>query len=226
MPICKKRKIIFVHIPKTAGKSLIDYFRFKKDNQHFYGTSNIVKANISKYHKQTFGGYKLSGMEYSHYTLKFLSQHINLKNYIFSFAFVRNPFDKLVSEFFWRIRVKHSFEPFFKLELKKENFERFVHHLAEVKLSYKKKNVLWESHFYPQTNFVYLNGKLGVNFLGRFENLEEDIKKLNFLLLKNKKFINNNKSEHEPYKNYYNNTTRKIVEEVYKKDLDNFNYVF
>ena len=82
MPVCFDRKIAFIHIPKTAGQSIDDLFRFKCDNYHYAGDHH-------------------NGHDFSHCTIKNMQSKIDVSNF-FKFSFVRNPFDRLVSEFFFR----------------------------------------------------------------------------------------------------------------------------
>jgi len=224
MGLCRKRKILFVHIPKTGGNSVAHYFKFKQNNSNFFGRSKVKKIYENSTAKI------LAGHEYSHYTLRLLKKHIDIKKY-FIFSFVRNPFDKLVSEFFWRIKYKLSFYPFFEIELKPSNFELFLNKLQEVNLTFKENKIIWESHLYPQTKFLFLKrknkkNKLEIDFLGRFENFSEDMKKLSSMLEIEGSPIFKNATEHEPYKNYYNKSSKKIVETLYADDLNNFNYIF
>ena len=71
------------------------------------------------------------------------------------------------------------------------------------------------------------SGEVELDFLGKFENLETDF---NLLKMKfNKKNVelkSKNKSNHKPYWFYYNKKTAKIVEKIYKKDIQIFQYKF
>ena len=147
--------------------------------------------------------------------------------------FLNNPFERLVSEFHWRIRARISCWPLQDIELKPSNFEIFVHKLSEYKLSYSEKDLILESHYYPQTKFVYLdsyfennNKNAKVSFIGRFENLEEDLKKIGSIYNIDRIIPWRNSTSHEDYKSFYNKTTKKLVEKIYETDLNNFNYIF
>ena len=65
-----------------------------------------------------------------------------------------------------------------------------------------------------------------VDFVGRFENYKNDT---NFILSKmgvNRKIGHNRKSIRSPYQNYYNENTINLVSELWKDDIDFFNYKF
>lgn len=215
MPIDKKNKILFVHVPKNAGTSITKIFNFKK------GIKNLT------------GFEEKTRIHFSHLTIGQIKNFINIKKY-YSFAFVRNPFDKIVSEFFYRKLHKEKNVNYFKrIKIKKFTFDEFVNRLSEFKITNRINKSLEESHFLTQTKFLYIRNKLSVNFVGRVENFENDFKKLvekinekRNLNINIDKIYHSNSSNHVNYKFYYNSITKKIIEKIYEKDLDNFNYVF
>lgn len=238
MPILKQKKLLFIHIPKTGGITVLKYFNFRKKNkkycgecQDFYGRSDDVIKKYEDGYAKTF-----YGTEYSHFTLSLFKKHIDLKEINFSFTFVRNPFEKLVSEFFWRLNNKISFRPLLDFDATENNFELFIHKLEGLKLSYLENMTAVESHYYPQTKFVFLKKYFSknvkdkknykVDFIGRFENYENDLNILGSLFEIKKQVKHKNKSDHPSYKTLYSNSSKKIVEKIYKDDLNNFNYVF
>ena len=62
-----------------------------------------------------------------------------------------------------------------------------------------------------------------VDFIGRFENLNDDFKKACGLELINQKIQS---TKHNNYKEYYDTETKLLVEKCYKKDLELFKYEF
>jgi len=204
MPVCFDRKIAFIHIPKTAGQSIEDLFEFELDNHHYFGNNN--------------------GHDFSHCTIKNMQSKIDISNF-FKFSFVRNPFDRLVSEFFYRYELKHNWV-FERLKMKKYSFEDFVNCFYEYKLSFDINKSSDESHFYSQFEFVCIDNKISVDFLGRFENFKNDISTLKKKFNINKNIILKNKTNHYHYSLYYNTTTKSMVEKIYEKDLSFFNYDF
>jgi len=148
----------------------------------------------------------------------------------FKFTFVRNPWDRIFSAFHF---------------LKKGGFNQYdrrwaTEHLADystfdefVKKWVTRKNVLKYVHFVPQFRFVCLPEQAGpgVDFLGYFENLNED-----FRYVQNR--LNKDRGQALPHKNrtssdrkldfreHYNETTRSIVADVYETDIRMFGYDF
>ena len=175
-------KFMFYHIPKTAGTSM--YSVFKQ-----YG----VSAHVNEFHwtrvrshtavEHTWDKYK--GNEY------------------FSFAIVRNPYDRMFSlyNFLKRRRVI------------KETLEEFINKMDREPSQFKLLNY---------------NGVVPLSFVGKFENLEEDFNfiadKINITeryknLPKLFKAVNNGN-----YKEQINNELKAIIDEKHHDDFINFNY--
>ena len=85
-------------------------------------------------------------------------------------------------------------------------------------------------HFIPQTEILCdESGNLLVDFVGRHETIQEDLNKLSNILGYE---INlgysqvSRKTNHTHYKQAYTSRTREIIEKVFQKDLEFFNYSF
>ena len=66
-----------------------------------------------------------------------------------------------------------------------------------------------------------------IDFIGRFENLEEDFHYIcEKIGLSNIKLPHENITRHKHYIKYYDDETRGIVAEIYVKDIKFFNYKF
>ena len=79
-----------------------------------------------------------------------------------------------------------------------------------------------------QKEFIYdRNGKLLIDFVGRFENIQKDFNticgKINIPQMELPKA---NPSNHSYYKDYYNKHTIDLIANAYKEDIDIFNYEF
>ncbi|MEX0919953.1 MAG: sulfotransferase family 2 domain-containing protein [Candidatus Pacearchaeota archaeon] len=86
-----------------------------------------------------------------------------------------------------------------------------------------------DSHFRSQYKFLTNNeGNLFTEFIGKFENLEKDYKKICEIMgIKNPpKLKHERKSKRKNYRKYYDEETKKLVAERYKKDLELFGYRF
>jgi len=85
----------------------------------------------------------------------------------FKFAFVRNPYDRAYSTY---MNLKYGGHPSWADPIRKKNsFEEFV-------LDLESSEYSQFIHLRPQFEYVAVDGEIGVDFLGRFENLQEDFR--------------------------------------------------
>ncbi|HTL54674.1 MAG TPA: sulfotransferase family protein [Candidatus Limnocylindrales bacterium] len=139
----------------------------------------------------------------------------DLFNRYLKFGFVRNPWDRAVSLYERRegqqVRDKMT-------------FEQFV-----TGLKYSSSTCI---HPMPHRNqldwFVDPDGRVLVDFIGRFENIEEDwafiARKLG--VQTQVPHLNLNPARTKPYTAYYTPRTRQIIGERFKEDIDYFGYEF
>ena len=179
MIISKSKNYLFIHIPKTGGSSLRreliknksdEDLVFLDDNQH-----NKVPS-IKKIYTEN---------------------DINWKS-TFKFAFVRNPWDRVVSYYLYQFKNKLS-------------FKQFVKQSKDTQLSYIQDK----------------NGDVDVDFVGQFENYKQDAEFIlkKFGMCQEMK-THTNRTYHKHYIEYYTNETRSIVEDNYAKDIEYFGYKY
>lgn len=160
----------------------------------------------------------------AHLDLKYFQAHdpVRFKEY-FKFAFVRDPYSRLVSSYFYTTQVKDHNSVWVSRNLRAvNNFEEFVLKLSDGKF---RNLVLQHNNFRNQHLFIEdLNGNCGLDFIGRFENLKEDYAWISNKLNITNPLIHKNVSAHGQYKQYYNKQTLAIVNKVYWKDFEVFGY--
>lgn len=137
----------------------------------------------------------------------------------FKFAFVRNPWDRVVSQYHHRLGVNQQ-----NIRSKGITFNDWV---IEV---YHKKNTEYRnfnSMFLPQKDWLSdMNGNIIVDYIGRFENLDEDLEFIKNKLGIEKSTPHLRASKRAKYQEYYNKETRDIVAQYFSKDIEHFNYSF
>ena len=164
---------------------------------------------------------------------KYLALPDHCQSY-YKFAFVRNPFDRLVSRYedkvktpvqhhgqyyfatnYNRILIRRLFGNEFNPEMTFDDFVRLVHKIPDY---------LADGHFKSQYSILYKKNKLTVDHIGKFENIENDwetIAKLKNLPSISKK----NTSIRKSWEDYYKSEeTIKMVIDRYKNDFKYFNY--
>lgn len=141
----------------------------------------------------------------------------------FKFTFVRNPYHRVYSAYNFLLQggVNSSDEKFAKLHLSQfENFEDFVLNGLD-----KSQDIQKWIHFVPQYEFVCIDGNLAVDFVGRYENIEKDYKYIANVLGIEKKLTHlNSSSGSKENKEVYNSKMAYVIEKIYKKDFELFNY--
>lgn len=209
MPIIKKYNLIFIHIPKTAGTSIESALGYKG---HIKGDLETWYGNVNNY-------------ELDHSTIDYLMQ--NCKYYhdeYFSFCVVRNPYERLVSEYNY---CKRYISRFIK---NVGTFKQFVHSLKD-KFDFVLKNEVTNhymvSHYLPQYKFTHINNECKMDMVLKFESLNDDWSKLcakigkDIELLKVEKYSS---SHSYNYLDYYDDELKEIVYELYKDDFLIFGY--
>jgi len=164
--------------------------------------------------------------EIDHYRLKDYAESNDYNSSYFKFCFVRNPWSKLVSEFFYKkngTKIWPGPDPRL-INCKNINFSSFVRALNLIDFSSKTH---WESaHLIPQVDFIKTKDSK-IDFVGRFENLQEDFNTVcRKIGIAEQQLPYKNKSNHKHYTEYYDNETREIVAEKYARDIEYFGYEF
>lgn len=128
----------------------------------------------------------------------------------FTFTFVRNPYDRIVSYYKWNCRVGEKKNPVL------ESFDVFVKNIHP--------NFAIETDFKMQS--IVINDEC--DFIGRFERLESDFKKLmNMFNIEFDGFkMWRNKTNVMHYSKYYTSVSYDIVTEKFKDDIEKFGYKF
>lgn len=144
----------------------------------------------------------------------------------FKFAIVRNPWDRLASAYmFMKGGGAHEKDRLWS-EKKLAQFDTFE---SFVRTGLQNDEIQKWPHFRPQVDFLRgQNGKIELDFIGRFENLQEDFNHVrDHLGLTGKLlFINKTNTKRAPYQTYYTNETQQIAANIYQEDVEAFKYNF
>ena len=201
----KKYKFIFIHIPKSAGSSI--YFALKPFSDPF--ALKFISSPLKKIGKPiNLGPEPLD----AHSTAQEIQSILGLdfENY-FKFVFIRNPWERVCSDYYY-IRKNNS-------------------HPAHLKtVNTKDLNEFISKGIYvlrPQCDFIFddSNNQL-VDFIGRYENLEEDFNHILEKLKINVQLKRINSNYYRNYKEILNKESIELIYERYKKDISIFKYNF
>ena len=142
----------------------------------------------------------------------------------FKFSFVRNPWDRLVSTFFFLKKggVNEMDRRFAAEQLAKyDSFDKFVN-------SWLTRENVWSwVHFRPQYHFICDSSlRRQVDFVGRTETIGADFNYVCQRLGVSASLKWSNRSKHMPYNKYYTTELRDRVASVYAEDIALFGYSF
>jgi len=170
----------------------------------------------------------LYGREIGHRRAKYLKTYnpYMFQKY-FKFGFVRNPWDRMVSAF-WFLKKgganKNDKKWASKYLASFKDFHDFV-----LSLKYKKQvnRVLKWHHFKPQWEYICDDDlQILLDYVGRFEKLVSDFENVKNTLNIACELPYFNYGDHRYYRKYYNWETKEIVSSLYKQDIELFNYYF
>lgn len=147
-------------------------------------------------------------------------------NDIYKFTFIRNPFDWMLSTYNYILAYKvHGYHDVVsKMDLT-EFIEFYVNTMMLNEGVPIGANKCVSLHEFITDN----NGNVIVDFIGRFENANEDMKKVMKVLNlpeEDLPFKNVNPYREADYRVCYNDKSRALVEKYFKKDLEYFGYSF
>ena len=231
--ICGKYRCLFVHIPKTAGMSI---------EQVFLGLVGLTWKTrapllLGGNDDPRLGPPKLEHLKADEYVA---GGHLTAEQFAsyFKFSFVRNPWDRIVSEYKYRgYPVKIDFKTYLFKRLPAPGWTDTYRHII------------------PQYDFLHDEaGKLLVDFVGRYESLQADfdtvcarvgipptpLPQVNRSLegtwpdslrelrkqLRRALWSLERKHTFPHYTQYYDDESREFVGRLFRKDIEAFNYAF
>lgn len=163
-------------------------------------------------------------------------------NYGTTFAFVRNPYDRLVSIFHFlgqdakkrvfKRKNNPNFEDFQRYSIESdikvmlEYKKGFTHWIKSSKVSHDNSvNVPMFNRKDEQTQMFWFNHVVP-DIIVKLENIDVEFVKIQQLLNCDKPFVHINSSVHTNYRDYYTDETQKIASKWLEEDLDTFGYAF
>ncbi len=211
MIISHTHRFIFVHVAKTAGRSVKRALRPYRHNHRQYLVNRLLaKVGIRVNH---FGPYRRKRFrvhESARTLRRCLPEHV-FSSY-FKFAFVRNPWDLIVSRYCHLIRnPEHQHHTKVR---KLGSFERFLEFTVA------------RDHGHQHSRLTDRDGTLLVDFLGRFERLQADFARICQRIGVDVPLGHEHRSQRDHYSAYYNARTQAMIAEHYSQDIEMFGYAF
>jgi hypothetical protein len=189
-------KCVFVHIPKCAGSSI----------------SRSLFGNLG-------GGHTTARKYQIVFTKKEFAEY-------FKFAFVRNPWDRVVSAFLF---LKKGGTGQTDQRWAEQNLSEYPDFDSFVRGWLNPVNARASWHFKPQYPYVSgRDGRLLIDFVGYFERLQEDYSFIRRTIRCGAPLIhlNQTRDRSKDFRQYYREETQQIVADVYREDIRIFGYGF
>lgn len=196
MSIYHKWKTVFVQIPRNASQAIHHRLRNRTDDRISWGTYFDVMHENDPELFETY----------------------------FSFACVRNPYERLVSAYECESQVGNG--PPWGLD-----FKSFINKIYDEGSMFY---VNYTNHYTPQYKFITIKDIVLVDFLIRYENINEDWKTITKIINEKTKFshvadklevINGNTWRlGKTLEDFYDTDTKQKAYELYHKDFELFGY--
>lgn len=181
-------------------------------------------ADVSFVHINKTGGSsveKALGLPFQHRTALEIRDEIGPRRWAerFSFTIVRNPWDKVVSHYHYRVKTNQT-----ALAIKPVPFREWVH------LAYGERDPLYYDKpkmFMPQCDWICdANGQLLVGYVGRFETLEDDFRHVCSVLGRTAALPHLKSSQRGDYRTHYSDAAADLIGRVFAADIERFGYQF
>ena len=227
MIISHKYRYIFIKNRKVAGTSVeiyLNQYKNKEDvftpitayhdnhsPQNYSGTFNLFRELTNtrlKYARTSISDYRKQKKFWNHMPGLLIKSRIDpeIWDSYYKFTIERNPWDKIISHYHWIARNKSG--------------------------EFTLMDYL-ENKFYPKDfdKYTDLNGSIIIDKVLRYENLDDELKtilhklgipfngKLNI-------YAKSEYREDRSYHKFYDDMTRKIVADIFKEEIKEFNYKF
>lgn len=205
--VSSKYNFLFVHVPKTGGTSIVRSLSRCRSNRLFRNPKHQPP--------------------YQHRSVQHLSTLFDpdVFDSLFKFAFVRNPWSYVASFYLYTKRHRRlldrdiSFADWLTMDpsVPRSTFQnKYCSHTVPI------------THT-PQLSFLKLDGKIVMDYIGRFENLLDDfqtvVEKLSINEVRPLQQLNVAPTSYD-YREMYDNRTHDHVALYFAEDINYFNYKF
>jgi hypothetical protein len=208
-----KKKFVWYRVPKACSRTILYFLKENKCIDFGFSPLPIRRPKEEGYNTE----YNILWDDY------------------FQFAFVRNPFSRLLSAYL--DKVQNTSKIRFYDQFTGLSFGDFLKKLCQLDLGKVRSNCntynLIDKHVAPQ-NLIIPSEK--ISFIGKLESFETDFKfvcgklrldyDFDYVVKKESNPKKLNQTNHGDYREYYDNESIQLVTDAYKKDIEQFKYEF
>lgn len=215
----KELPLLFLHIPKTGGASVLNFFNSQfKDNVYTVTNNRTMNTNY-------------------HSTLQDFDNFLCPIENPYIFTIVRNPWSRAVSWFFFRKEVLRQ-------GIKSLSANKFTYKIKNLKSAIKEHKVMekgfdnWLLKYYNscwdytwfslsdnQSTWLKSNN-YRVDYVIKLESLYSDLQKNDMLKRLEIPHVNKSESSNVLYRDIYSTISKDFIGKLYQEDIDTFKYSF
>lgn len=230
MPISHDDRFIFVHIPKTAGSSIVESLLTVRPNLDFMARNAWPRlfahprsAELFRQLRIFYPLHAIARFPEQHYPARLLREMVpdEIWSSYFKFTFVRNPWDLIVSTYFF---LKKFFNDNPRAAAEDVDVAYIVASVDFTNFVRARKFMANSIGMLP--HITDKDGNLLVDFVGKVENIESDLAEICGRIGLNIPLEHRNRSDHAQYREYYTPETQAIVAADFAREIDLFGYVF
>jgi hypothetical protein len=221
MIISHKNKFIFIHVPKTGGTSIV------RALYPFLDVENDIIIGGHPDHEDGKDHIKQSkGELHKHSTALEIKDAVGKETWdeYFIFAFVRNPFSRVVSMYEWWKQTVWKGESKKKKEISNMSYEEFT---SSEYIGYSSLDFLTSKR--TKKFHSEYSRTMQVDYIGRQEDMWRDFAYICGILNLPKITLekhNVSKNKAPTYQEYYNSRSISNIQRLFREDLQEFNYHF
>jgi hypothetical protein len=222
VPFDADKMLVFIHVPKTGGTSIEHMFGLREPSKFFSKTPIPTLTPPNKTPQ--------------HFTYRELQNNLppDFLRAAYKFAFVRNPWDRFLSEYCYR-RDHYKGTPVLRSgryhynDTDLESLGNFTRIFERPPEKLREATGGFDGHIDTQLSYlVDDDGKIATDFVGRFEEFETHVRFIaqRFNLPITAMSHLERSSRQSDYRIYYSDYSRAAVADFYKCDIETFGYAF
>jgi hypothetical protein len=230
MPASVDHSYAFIHIPKTGGLSILDALTARYGQPPIgmgSGLWPMLKSSsdpglVMRRLRRSFTMNSITGFPLNHLPAVLLRELIGFEVWerLYSFAFVRNPWDLVVSSFNYMMQT-YSNDP--NTALVDRDYVEFATRNGGFP-GYVQLFPVLQSPM--STMITDDDDRIIVKHVARFENLAAEVETISAGLGIALQVPHVNASQRGSYREYYDDETRDIVARHFSRDIERFGYEF
>lgn len=207
----RKKGVWFVDIPRTSSSSIkVELGR------HFgfpYGKSNLTDK-----------GFSTAQVIPDHLPAKYMRNQLGsgIWDGLYTFTFVRNPWERMVSMYFYRLLKGHYSEDL--------TFRDYVKQLKSLAEGHRPPLFANYVFYLGCSDYIFDGDNSLISYIGRYENRASDIQEISAAIKCPELGVlflqKSSASNKEHYSFYYDEETKEIIGNIYSSDIKRFGYKF